>query len=161
MKLPEHFLPTVALLISVPQFVLASSTSSTTSSVAPSSVQPAHDTVQQLQSNLSSSPLDSMILCADGKGPLLEGEERIFPCAGQCPAGFECEFVKGLIEGGICCPNLGELYRHVSLLIILFFEHKLGFTMRKQVVRKWQIKKVPNRPRRRQPSWMATSKTKA
>lgn len=109
---------TVALLLMIslfPQFLLANSTtpSPTSSASVPTSIQPAYDTVQQLQSNLSSSPQDTVLLCADGKGPLLEGEERIFPCAGQCPAGFECEFVKGLIEGGICCPNLGELYRHV------------------------------------------------
>ena len=56
--------------------------------------------------------LPASFLCADGKGPLLEGEERIFPCDGQCPAGFECETVKGMNDGGgICCPNLEELYK--------------------------------------------------
>ncbi|KAL3112967.1 hypothetical protein niasHT_013432 [Heterodera trifolii] len=59
----------------------------------------------------SSSSFEQELLCADGKGPLLEGEERIFPCAGECPGGFDCEFPLGRENGGICCPNLSELYR--------------------------------------------------
>nr|CAD2198072.1 unnamed protein product [Meloidogyne enterolobii] len=49
------------------------------------------------------------ILCKDGKGPLLEGEERVFQCFdNDCPAGFECENNNG---SGICCPNLPELFK--------------------------------------------------
>ena len=50
------------------------------------------------------------LICKDGKGPLLEGEGSPFPCAGECPEGFECEHP---LEGealGICCPNLEVLY---------------------------------------------------
>ncbi|KAI1723831.1 hypothetical protein DdX_04008 [Ditylenchus destructor] len=53
----------------------------------------------------------TILLCADGKGPLLEGEGNVLPCANECPEGFECELYSGPSKTGICCPNIDELIK--------------------------------------------------
>uniref|UniRef100_A0A1I8BBC6 BPTI/Kunitz inhibitor domain-containing protein n=1 Tax=Meloidogyne hapla TaxID=6305 RepID=A0A1I8BBC6_MELHA len=43
-------------------------------------------------SNFIQNKNKTSLLCKDGKGPLLEGEERVFQCFdNNCPAGFQCE----------------------------------------------------------------------
>ncbi|KAL7073453.1 hypothetical protein ACQ4LE_007003 [Meloidogyne hapla] len=60
-------------------------------------------------SNFIQNKNKTSLLCKDGKGPLLEGEERVFQCFdNNCPAGFQCENNNG---NGICCPNLPELFK--------------------------------------------------
>uniref|UniRef100_A0A915DZ43 Uncharacterized protein n=1 Tax=Ditylenchus dipsaci TaxID=166011 RepID=A0A915DZ43_9BILA len=56
----------------------------------------------------------SILLCADGKGPLLEGEGNVLPCAGECPQGFDCELFSSGDRTGICCPNVTELFKLYS-----------------------------------------------
>lgn len=52
----------------------------------------------------------AILLCADGKGPLLEGEGDVLPCLHDCPDGFDCERLRHT-PMGICCPNLAALNR--------------------------------------------------
>ena len=61
-----------------------------------------------LESKSTKSPFP---LCKDGKGPLLEGPGNPFPCATECPDGFNCEYPIPKAPLGICCPDLELLYK--------------------------------------------------